>query len=292
MYKIRRLCFIAGLMLLSIFGVGCANTTTESEATPPPTQSITVIATANPISAIDSIELEKYFRGLEAAFVLYDLNNDSYVRYNPERCAERFIPASTFKILNSLIGLETGVIPDETYVIQWDGTQYPVASWNQDHTLRTAIQNSVVWYFQELARRVGKEKMQYYVDLANYGNKDISGQIDTFWLEGGLRISVNEQVEFLKRLYQNELPFSARSMDIVKEILVLEKSDSYQLSGKTGSAQRVLLHQGWFVGYLETNGDVYFFATNFESENPNGIANGETAKRISRSSLQGLGLLP
>jgi beta-lactamase class D len=81
-------------------------------------------------------------------------------------------------------------------------------------------------------------------------------------------------------------------MDIVKEILVLEKSDSYQLSGKTGSAQRALVYQGWFVGYLETNGDVYFFATNFESENPNGIANGETAKRISRSILQGLGLLP
>ncbi|MFL7868888.1 MAG: class D beta-lactamase [Anaerolineales bacterium] len=292
MSVIRRLCFVTGLILLSLLSDGCVKLTTTPEATPSPTQPVTVTATANPAPAIDTIELKNYFQGLEAAFVLYDLNNDSYVRYNPERCTERFIPASTFKILNSLIGLETGVIPDENYVIQWDGTQYPVASWDQDHTLKTAIQNSVVWYYQELARRVGKEQMQYYVDLANYGNKDISGQIDTFWLEGGLRISANEQVEFLKRLYRNELPFSTRSMDIVKEILVLEKSDSYTLSGKTGSAQRALLHQGWFVGYLETNEDVYFFATNFESENPNGIANGETAKRITLSVLQGLGLLP
>ena len=175
--------------------------------------------------------------------MLYDLNRNRYIHYDPERCAERFIPASTFKIMNSLIGLETGVIPDEDYVIQWDGTQYAIPSWNQDHTLKTAILNSVVWYYQELARRVGRERMQSYVDAANYGNEDISGQIDTFWLEGGLRISANEQVEFLKRLYQDELPFSTRSVNIVKEILVLEKVGSYQLSGKTGSVQRLTLHQ-------------------------------------------------
>jgi beta-lactamase class D len=237
-------------------------------------------------------ELEKYFQGFKGAFVLYDLNGNNYIRYNPERCAERFIPASTFKIMNSLIGLETGVIPDENYVIKWDGTHNVIPSWNQDHTLKTAIKNSVVWYYQELARRVGKEKMQHYIEIANYGNKDISGQIDTFWLEGGLRISANEQVEFLKRLYKNELPFSSRSVNIVKEILVLEKTESYQLSGKTGSGQRITPHEGWFVGYLETKGNVYFFATNFESSSPDGLANGDTAQKISLNILRGLELLP
>ncbi len=246
---------------------------------------------ASPVSEVKP-ELERYFQGSKGAFVLYDLNSNQYIRYNPERCATGFIPASTFKIMNSLIGLETGVIPDENYVIPWDGKQYDIPSWNQAHTLKTAIQNSVVWYYQALARRVGKEKMQHYVDTANYGNKDISGQIDTFWLEGGLRISTDEQVEFLKRLYQNELPFSTRSMNIVKEILVLEKTESYQLSGKTGSAQRATPHQGWFVGYVETKGNVYFFATNFESDSPDGLANGDTARKTSRSILQGLGLLP
>ena len=193
--------------------------------------------------------------------------------------------------MNSLIGLETGVIPDENYVIKWDGTKYDIPSWNQDHTLKTAIQNSVVWYYQELARRVGKEKMQHYVDAANYGNQDLSGQIDTFWLEGGLRISADEQVGFLKRLYQGQLPFSVRSMNIVKGILVLEKTEAYQLSGKTGSAQRIMPHESWFVGYLETKGNVYFFATNFESSSSDGLANGETARQINRNILQDLGLL-
>jgi beta-lactamase class D len=288
MHLPRRIRFIISMILIGIFLNGC--TGTESVSVSPPNQPISTTVTTNELPDVDS-ELEKYFEGYNAAFVLYDSNNDQYTRFNPERCAERFLPASTFKIMNSLVGLETGVIPDENYVIQWDGTQYNITSWNQDHTLKTAIQNSVVWYYQELARRVGEEKMQSYVASANYGNENISGQIDTFWLDGELRISANEQVDFLRRLYQDELPFSARSTDIVKEILILEKTDSYQLNGKTGSAQRVLPHQGWFVGYLETSENVYFFATNFESVDPDGIANGEIAKRISRSILQELGLL-
>ncbi len=286
-----RLRLIIGFILLTTHLVGCAETQTQSVSTPISSQPLFTTTTAGSASEVKP-ELEKHFQGSKGAFVLYDLNRNQYVRYNPERCAERFIPASTFKIMNSLIGLETGVIPDEDYVIQWDGTQYAIPSWNQDHTLRTAIQNSVVWYYQELARRVGKERMQSYVDAADYGNKDISGQIDTFWLEGGLRISADEQVEFLKWLYQDELPFSTRSVNIVKDILVLEKADSYQLSGKTGSVQRLTPHEGWFVGYLETKGNVYFFATNFESTSPDGVASGETARKISQGILQGLGLLP
>jgi beta-lactamase class D len=291
MFVPDRLRFITSLMVLTTLLVGCAGTQTASVATPTVSQPLPTSTTAGPVSDVEP-ELATYFQGFKGAFVLYDLNSNRYVRYNPERCAARFIPASTFKIMNSLIGLETGVIPDETYVIAWDGTPYDIPAWNQDHTLKTAIQNSVVWYYQELARRVGKEKMQSYVDAAQYGNQDISGQIDTFWLEGGLRISADEQVEFLKRLYQGELPFSTRSMTIVQEILVLEETDSYRLSGKTGSVQRLSPHEGWFVGYLETKGDVYFFVTNFESASPDGLATGETAKEMSRSILQGLGLLP
>ena len=237
-------------------------------------------------------EWQAYFQGNTGAFVLYDLNRNRYARYDPARCATRFLPASTFKILNSLIGLETGVIPDENYVIKWDGTHYDIAAWNQDHTLKTAIRDSAVWYYQELARRVGSEKMQHYVDAAGYGNRDISGPLDAFWLEGGLRISADEQVEFLKRLYRGELPFSQRSMDIVKEILVLEQSGDYRFSGKTGSVQRVTPHVGWFVGYLEAKGDVYIFALNDESANPDGFATGEQAKKFAWSLLQSEGLVP
>jgi len=280
-----------GCVLLATHVVGCAGTQTPPASAPTPSQPPSATPTAASASEVRP-ELEQYFQGSTGAFVLYDLNANRYVRYNPERCAERFIPASTFKIMNSLIGLETGVVPDEDYVMQWDGTHNAIASWNQDHNLRTAILNSVVWYYQELARRVGEQSMQSYLDAAGYGNQDISGQIDTFWLEGGLRISADEQVEFLKRLYQDELPFSTRCVNIVKRILVLEKTDAYQLSGKTGSAQRVTPHQGWFVGYVETKGNAYVFAANLESSNPDGLANGEMARRISQSILRGLGLLP
>ena len=234
--------------------------------------------------------METYFQGFTGAFVLYDLNNDHYLRYNPERCAERFLPASTFKILNSLIGLETGVIPNENYAIQWDGTQYDIPAWNQDHTLKTAIQNSVVWYYEELARRVGREQMQHYVDAVGYGNQDISGQADAFWLYGALRISADEQIELLKRLYQDELPFSERSLRIVKEILVLEETSAYQLSGKTGAGQMGERHIGWFVGYVIENGNVYFFAANIEGTTWD--ANGVKAKEIALDVLRSIGLLP
>ena len=291
MLVMYRLHFIIGFILFTPLLIGCAETQPQS-LSPPTSSQPMFVTTANPTIEVIKPELEKYFQGFKGAFVLYDLNRNQYIRYNPERCAARFIPASTFKIMNSLIGLETGIIPDENYVIKWDGTSYNIPAWNQDHTLKTAIQNSVVWYYQELARQVGKEKMQSYLDAANYGNEDISGQIDTFWLEGGLRISANEQVEFLKRLYEGGLPFSSRSTGIVKEILVLEEAASYRLSGKTGSGQRIMPHQSWFVGYLETKGNVYFFATNFESSSSDGFANGDTAREISRSILQGLGLLP
>jgi beta-lactamase class D len=292
MLETHHLRFVTILVLLVAFLSGCAKSRTELTSTPPiRSHPVFTPAAVRPVSE-ERPELEKYFQGNKGAFVLYDLNLDRYIRYNPERCAQGFIPASTFKIMNSLIGLETGVIPDENYVIKWDGTRYDIPSWNQDHTLKTAIRNSVIWYYQELARRVGKDRMQYYVDAADYGNKDLSGHIDTFWLEGGLRISADQQVEFLKQLYQGTLPFSERSMEIVREILVLEQNGSYRLSGKTGSAQRATPHVGWFVGYLETKDNVYFFAANYETPGPDGLENGDTAEKMTRSILQSLGLLP
>jgi len=291
MQVIYRLRFIVGFILLTPLLAGCAEVQTKSASTPTSNLPMSATTTASSASEVKP-ELERYFQGFQGAFVLYDLNRTQYIRHNPKRCGERFLPASTFKIMNSLIGLETGVIPDEKYVIKWDGEQYNIPSWNQDHTLKTAMHYSVVWYYQELARRVGKEKMQHYMNAVCYGNQDISGQIDTFWLEGGLRISADEQVEFLKRLYQGDLPLSQRSMNIVKEILVLEKAESYQLTGKTGSVQRITPHEGWFVGYLETKGNVYFFATNYETPSPDGLANGATAEKISQDILRGLELLP
>lgn len=245
-------------------------------------------------------DLSPFFKDTKGAFVLYDLKNARYTRYDEARCRERFSPKSTFKIPNSLIGLETGVIRDAEFVIPWnrqkyppqdDWDQYPFKHWKQDHTLRTAIKYSVVWYYRELALRVGAKRMKKYVTAFKYGNQDISGAIDDFWLGGPLRISADEQVEFLKKFYAGGLPVSRRAVEIVKDILVLEQTPAYKLSAKTGGGSiREGTYIGWFVGYLETQGNVYFFACNIEGTSYPEIRDKriEVTKRI----LAELGLLP
>ncbi|HEY0079020.1 MAG TPA: class D beta-lactamase [Pyrinomonadaceae bacterium] len=244
-------------------------------------------------------DLSRFFKNTEGAFVLYDMKRDRYLRYNEARCRVRFNPKSTYKIPNSLIGLESGVIADLNFVIPWDRQKYPpddwttepFIHWKQDHTLRTAFQHSVVWYYRELAKRVGPERMKRYVDSFDYGNRDISGAIDQFWLNNTLKISANEQVEFLKKLYTYRLPVSKRSIDLVKEIMVRERTPLYTLSGKTGGGSienRNAL--GWFVGYVETGGNTYFFATNIEGENY--LAIRDKRIELTKQILSHLGHLP
>src|SRR6185503_36295 len=226
---------------------------------------------------IQQQDLSPFFKTTVGAFVLYDSKHDRYIRYNESRCRRRFSPKSTFKIPNSLIGLETGAIRDAEFVIAWNRQKYPpqdnwnqepFVHWAQDHTLRSAIKYSVVWYYRELALRVGEQRMKKYVTAFNYGNKNISRDIDNFWLDGSLKISADEQVEFLKTFYAGRLPVSKRSTEIVKDILVLENTPAYKLSAKTGGGSIAEgKYIGWFVGYLETKGDVYFFATNIEGAN-------------------------
>lgn len=228
----------------------------------------------------------KYFQkaGVKGTFLLYDIKKNKYLVYNSQRANSRFVPASTFKILNSLIALETGVVQDENEVIKWDGIKRDFPQWNKDQTMRTAIKDSVVWFYQELARRIGQQRMQRYINLANYGNRDISGGIDRFWLDGGLRITPKEQIDFLVKLYQKNLPFSQRSIAIVKDIIINEKTSDYVLRGKTGWEGQV----GWYVGYLERSNDVYFFAINMDIVEPN---NTKARISITKSILQDLGLI-
>jgi beta-lactamase class D len=231
-----------------------------------------------PENAFQKVFAEFHVKG---TFLLYDLNNDTYSVYDKERAEKAFLPASTFKILNSLIALETKAIKDQCETIEWDRRTWRFDEWNQDQTLQTAFRNSVVWAYQELARRIGKKQMQFWVDKADYGNRNISDEIDTFWLEGELRISAQQQVEFLKKLYKNQLPFSKRNMDIVKEIMIVEQAGTYTLRGKTGWASRVSPQIGWFVGWLETSNNVYFFALNIDIVNRKDVnSRVDIAKRV------------
>jgi beta-lactamase class D len=215
-------------------------------------------------------DLKKYYDQYHVvgSFVLYDLINNHYIFCNPGQYHTQFIPASTFKICNSLIGLETGVIKDENFVIKWDSIIRPIPSWNKDQNLKSAFKNSCVWYYQELARRVGGKQMKYWLDKTEYGNKDTSGGIDKFWLEGGLRISPAQQISFLRKLYANELPFSQRSMDIVKKIMITKDTNGCIIRAKTGWGNQDNIDIGWYVGYIETKNNIYFFANCIQSAKP------------------------
>lgn len=206
---------------------------------------------------------------VDGSFVLFDPQNDKYIFYNHDQLEQTFSPASTFKICNSLIGLETGVITDENFVIPWDSVTRKYLNWNTDNDLKTAFKNSTVWYYQELARRVGGEQMKYWLDKANYGNADTSGGIDRFWLSGGLRISPKQQIDFLKQLHDNQLPFSQRSMDVVKNIMISKDTMGFVVRAKTGWGGHDNKDIGWYIGYLESKDKVYYFANCIQSADLN-----------------------
>lgn len=218
-------------------------------------------------ASIERNDWGKYFEQhkVTGAFVMYDTTKATYLRYNPTRCAQGFLPASTFKIYNTLIGLDTGVITDENFTLTWDGITRSIPAWNQDHTLRSAFPNSVVWYYQVVARRVGLPRMQQYVDRMHYGNQDCSAGIDKFWLEGNMRITPDEQVELLRKLLAEELPFSPRAIGILKRVMIQEETPTYIFRAKTGTASQDGKVINWLVGYLEQGKNTYLFACNLET---------------------------
>jgi len=215
---------------------------------------------------IKTVDFKKYFDevGVNGCFVLLDQNNNIYVKYNMERCDSGFTPASTFKIPNSVIALEEKIVKSDTQTIKWDGKVWDRKEMNQDQDLRTAFKYSVIWVYFEFAKKIGLEKYKEYLTSFNYGNKDLSGPEDKFWLSGGLRISANQQVEFLKNFYTYRLNVFKSSIDVVKKLMVIESGKDYKFSGKTGGGylpdQRVIM---WLVGYVEKARNVYFYALNF-----------------------------
>lgn len=235
-------------------------------------------------------DFAKHFEDLdiEGSILIYDLEQNRIYQHNPERNVTPFLPASTFKIANSLIALETGVIENDVSVLTWDGISRSYPAWNRDLNMRRAFGISAVWFYQVLARRIGHERMQAWITRMNYGNQNIGSpeEIDTFWLNGELRITPQEQIQFLQRLYKNDLPFSAKTIAIVKDIMIVEQTPDYTIRAKTGWAP--IAEVGWYVGYVEQNENVYFFATNIEIQDESELW---TRQGVTRRCLTSLGLL-
>lgn len=211
-------------------------------------------------------------QGVEGTVVIASASGKQTIIHNDARAAQRFSPASTFKIFNTLIGLEEKAVAGKNEAFKWDGVRRDFPGWNSDQTLETAFKVSCLWCYQEIARGVGAARYRHYLSVAHYGVLEENLNASTFWLDGALQISALEQIEFLRKVYRRELPFAQRSYDILREIMLAEATNTYKLFAKTGWAARTTPQIGWYVGYIETGDDIWIFATNINIKSQADVA--------------------
>jgi len=228
--------------------------------------------------------------GARGTFGLFDNSRGRFTIYDMERFRQRISPASTFKITHALIGLQTGRLTTDSTVIPWDGTLRDRAEWNQDLSLYRAFRVSSFSHFQTLARSIGRDTMQYWLDTLKYGNRQIGRQVDSFWLNNSLRISPDEQLGLVKRLYFRQLPFRASVQESVKKMMIQENNAQYQLAYKTGLGKTGQdMPMAWVAGWIEENRHVYPFVLQLDMPTSTGDAIIEARIRILRAILEDIG---
>jgi beta-lactamase class D len=224
----------------------------------------------------------------QGTFVLYDSSAHTVTGHDPARAEQRFSPDSTFKVVNSLIGLATGAISSLDDVLPYGGKPQPFQDWQHDLDLHRAIKVSSVPIYQELARRIGLERMREQLRRLNYGNAEVGETVDQFWLTGPLMISAMEQARFMARLAQHELPVSEKIQAAVRELVYVEQGQNWVLYGKTGWSQHHAPDLGWWVGWVEKQGLVYSFALNVDMPNPQ---DRQIRIELGKACLKALGIL-
>lgn len=253
----------------------------------------TILVACSPNNIKEDKSLKKYFEEnkVEGTFGIFDNGKGDFTIYNLGRYKDSaFTPASTFKIVNALIGLQTGAITNEKMVIKWDGKKRSIAEWNKDLTMEEAFKISAVPYFQEVAKKIGKDTMQIWLDTLGYGTKKINTAIDTFWLDNSLKITADEQLGLIKKLYFNQLPFNKTTQEKVKDVMLQEKNSNYILAYKTGwGTKENGKDLGWVVGWIEENKHPHFFVLNIEGSSNIDMVN--VRKNILLNILKQLGYL-
>lgn len=230
-------------------------------------------------------DLSSYFHGYNGSFVLYDPFKNQYQIYNRKMSEQRVSPNSTYKIYSALFALETNVITPHHNEQFWDGTVYPYKEWNTNQSLSTALGSSVNWYFQHLDQKVGKKQLQSYFHHINYGNEDLSGNLERYWIESSLKISPIEQVQILYGLDENTFGFKEENVRAVKNAILIDEQKHRQLFGKTGTGSINGNNvNGWFIGFVKKNDRSFYFAVNIQ--NKKGHANGSKAADIARQILR------
>lgn len=204
--------------------------------------------------------------GVDGSITLYHLESDIWMYSDSSDAIKPTLPASTFKILNSAIALETGAILSKDETLEWDGTENTffgtrIDAWNEDTDLKTAFKNSTVWFYVELANRIGREQYAEYLNTASYGNGDLSEEGGDFWNYGKFGVSPENQIQFLKDFYLEKLPFSESTYQAVKEMMISDEAGNSMISGKTGWTKTGTEDIGWWIGYSENEKGTWFFAT-------------------------------
>lgn len=229
------------------------------------------VAPAAPTPAEESLRIQPEFQSLldslqiDGALVVYHAGDSTWYVNDSAELHAADLPASTFKIPNSLIGLETGVVSGPGHPFPWDGQPRRLKSWERNLTFRQAFHVSCVPCYQEIARNIGVERMRHFLDTLGYPGMDVRPEtIDNFWLEGASAISAAQQIGFLRRLASGDLPVSDRSLDLLLDLMVIDTLEAGILRGKTGWAIRNGNNTGWFTGWLEKDGDAWFTASRVE----------------------------
>lgn len=237
---------------------------------------------------VSILDLSSYFDEYEGSFVLYTEKNDTWNVYDLDQAAVRTSPDSTYKIYDALFGLEEHIITPASSQIKWNREYYPFEEWNADQTLTSAMHASVNWYFQAIDRRLGEKAIDHYIEKINYGNKNTTGGISTYWMESSLTISPIEQVELLTKLFQHHFDFSKEHIRAVKDSILLSSSEHGNVYGKTGTGRiNGKDVNGWFVGAIETSDNTCFFAMNIRAAQN---AAGSRAREITMSILSDMGI--
>lgn len=292
--------FARTVALVSLLSFACSQAATpvapQTPNAPPATASAPAdAAVATPAPPRERPELRSYFERerITGGLALLDTASGETSCSDVERCQASYLPASTFKIANTIIALETGIVEDAETVLPWDGAPRELEEWNAKLTLREAIRTSCVPCYQDIARKIGQARMNDWLVKLDYGNHDATGGIDEFWLGGGLRITPLEQLAFLRRLAEGKLPISERTREIVLDLITLDVGPEHQLLGKTGlvTQEHGRKELGWFVGYVELGARRVYFATTVDSH-PADVDLIPVRRRVTEAALTGIGALP
>ncbi|HDB8643005.1 TPA: beta-lactam sensor/signal transducer BlaR1 [Staphylococcus aureus] len=233
------------------------------------------------------LDESKNFGSNSGSFVMYSMKKDKYYIYNEKESRKRYSPDSTYKIYLALFGLDRHIISDKNSRMSWNHKHYPFESWNKEQDLNTAMQNSVNWYFERISNQISKNYTYDQLKQLNYGNKNL-GSYKAYWLEDSLKISNLEQVIVFKNMMEQNNHFSKNEKKQLSSSLLIRKNENYELYGKTGTGiVNGKYNNGWFVGYVITNHDKYYFSTHLSDEK----ASGENAKLINEKILKEMGVL-